>query len=166
MKKIIMKLMVAGLAFVTACDRELDSEGIAEGIIRYPSIEILGDSPFVLEAGTTFEDPGAKAFLGADDISPELEINSGVDSETPGVYTVQYSVSTINELDQTSSVTSSRFVSVTDGDVCALDLSGEFARNTNGITTNVEEVACGVFASDNFFATATFTFTDDMKDQE
>jgi hypothetical protein len=159
MKRILTTILCAGLTAFMSCEPELESEGIAKGIIRYPSIEILGDAPFVLQAGTTFEDPGAKAFLGEDDITDQLESSSTVDESTPGVYKVTYSVSTVNELEQTSEVEVSRFVSVTDGNVCDVDLTGNYERSTNGIVTGVTEVACGVFASDNFFATATFTFT-------
>ncbi len=159
MKKLHILIFAAGLISIVSCEPELESEGLAKGIIRYPSIEVLGDVPLVVAAGSDFQDPGAKAFLGADDISGELDVTSTVDPETPGVYLITYSVSTINELNQPSEVNVSRFVSITDGNVCDNDISAEYKRNTSGIATNVTEVACGVFASDNFFATATFTFT-------
>jgi hypothetical protein len=159
MKKILITILGVGLLPFISCESDLDSEGVTKGVIRYPSIEVLGETPFVLEAGSTFDDPGAKAFLGEDEITDQLEMASSVDAATPGVYTVTYSVATINELDQTSEVQVSRFVSVTDGNVCAEDMTGTYERNTTGIETTVTEVACGVFASDNFFTTATFTFT-------
>src|SRR5688500_19880653 len=121
MKRILTTILCAGLMSFISCESDLESEGIAKGIIRYPSIEVLGETPFVLEAGSTFDDPGAKAFLGEDEITDQLEMSSNVDEATPGVYTVTYSVSTINELDQTSEVQVSRFVSVTAGNVCAED---------------------------------------------
>jgi hypothetical protein len=159
MKRILTTIACAGLIALMSCEPDLKSEGVAKGIIRYPSIEVLGDTPLVVQEGSTFEDPGAKAFLGTDDITGDLEVASDVDTSTPGVYKVTYSVATINELDQTSEVEVSRFVSVVAADACATDLSGVYERNTNGITTTVTEVNCGVFASDNFFTTATFTFT-------
>ena len=69
MKRILTTILCAGLMSFISCESDLESKGIAKGIIRYPSIEVLGETPFVLEAGSTFDDPGAKAFLGEDEIT-------------------------------------------------------------------------------------------------
>ena len=150
MKNIINILFVASLIVLASCEDD-KSEGIAKGVIRYPSILLEGEDPLVIQAGGTFTDPGAKAFLGTDDITGELTSESSVDTNVPGVYQVTYTVTTINELDQESTVVVNRIVSVTDGDVSGVDLSGTYLRDGNPANpvVNVTKIKDGVFQSDN-----------------
>ena len=161
MKNVIqIVLVILFLGAVLSCDRELESEGIAKGVIRYPSILLEGEDPIVIQAGQEFIDPGAKAFLGTDDITEQMETVSTVDTDVPGVYQVTYTVSTVNELDQASTVTASRLVSVTDGDVSGVDLSGTYRRDNNpaNALVTVTKVKDGVFQSDNMRGSATLIF--------
>lgn len=151
MKTIIKTLFLAGLvALVASCEND-ESEGIAEGVIRYPSIVLEGEDPIVIQSGGTFTDPGAKAFLGTDDITEELVSESTVNVNVPGVYQITYTVTTINELDQESTVTVNRIVSVTEGDVSGVDLSGTYLRDGNPANpiVTVIKIKDGVFQSDN-----------------
>lgn len=151
MKNIIKTLFLAGLVTLVASCENDESEGIAEGVIRYPSIVLDGEDPLVMQAGGTFSDPGAKAFLGTDDITSELTSESTVNTNVPGVYQVSYTVTTINELDQESTVTVNRTVSVTDGDVSGVNLAGTYLRDGNPVNpiVNVIKIKDGVFQSDN-----------------
>lgn len=151
MKNIIRTLLLAGLVTLVASCENDESEGIAKGVIRYPSIVLDGEDPFVMQAGGTFSDPGAKAFLGTDDITGELTSESTVNTNVAGVYQVSYTVTTINELDQESTVTVNRTVSVTDGDVSGVDLSGTYLRDGNPANpiVTVIKIKDGVFQSDN-----------------
>lgn len=151
MKNIIKTLFLAGLVALGASCENDESEGIAKGVIRYPSIVLDGEDPFIMQAGGTFSDPGAKAFLGTDDITSELTSESTVNTTVPGVYQVSYTVTTINELDQESTVTVNRTVSVTDGDVSGVDLAGTYLRDGNPANpiVNVIKIKDGVFQSDN-----------------
>lgn len=150
MKYIVKTLFLAGVVALTACEND-ESENIAKGVIRYPSIVLEGEDPLVIEAGGAFTDPGAKAFLGTDDITSELASESNVDAGTPGVYQVSYTVSTVNELGQESTVTVNRTVSVTDGDVSGVDISGTYRRDGNAANplVTVTKIKDGVFQSDN-----------------
>lgn len=151
MKYIIRTIFLAfSVAFFVSCEDD-KSEGIAEGVIRYPSIVLEGEDPYVMQSGNTFSDPGAKAFLGTDDITSELESESTVNTNVPGVYQVTYTVTTINELGQESTVTVNRTVSVTDGDVSGVDLSGTYLRDGNPANpiVTVIKIKDGVFQSDN-----------------
>jgi hypothetical protein len=116
-------------AVFSACEPELESEGIAEGVIRYPSI-ILNEGPSqALVAGEdAYEELGAVALLGADDISSQLVIEGeeDVDASTPGVYPVNYSVTITNELNEPMTVTQTRYVLVTSEDISDVDLSGDY----------------------------------------
>lgn len=122
MKKILI-LSICAL-FTISCDKELDSEGIAAGTIAFPSVIVLGPAQVTIVAGETFNDPGAQAFLGTDEITEQLEISSDVDTSTPGVYSVVYSVSTTNELGDESTVVQQRFVAVVESSAFDIDLSG------------------------------------------
>src|SRR6187401_2706968 len=105
MKKIRNIILLIGLlGVVLSCDRDLASEGITTGVIRFPSIEMQGDPIIVLHPGATYTDAGAKAFLGTDDITNQMEVDNHVNTAVGGIYTVDYTVSTVNELDQESSV--------------------------------------------------------------
>lgn len=156
MKNIIRTLFLAGLvALIASCEND-ESEGIAEGTIRYPSIVLEGEDPLVMQSGGAFTDPGAKAFLGTDDITGELTSESNVNASVPGVYQVSYTVTTTNELDQESTVTVNRTVSVTAGDVSGVDLSGTYLRDGNpaNAVVTVIKIKNGVFQSDNLRGSA------------
>jgi hypothetical protein len=151
MKNILKTIFLAGLVVLAASCEKDETEGIAKGVIRYPSIVLEGEDPFVMQAGGTFSDPGAKAFLGTDDITGELTSESTVNTNVAGVYQVSYTVTTINELDQESTVTVNRTVSVTDGDISGVDLSGTYLRDGNPANpiVTVIKIKDGVFQSDN-----------------
>jgi hypothetical protein len=151
MKKIgNILFLIAVLGVVISCDRELESEGIATGVIRFPSIEMQGDAVQIISAGSTYTDAGAKAFLGAEDISSQLDIDNNVNAAVGGVYTVDYTVTTVNELDQESTVIAQRIVVVAPANPnTAVDLSGTYARSTNGAPAVWTKVADGVYTNDN-----------------
>eukprot|EP00051_Salpingoeca_urceolata_P026487 m.477476 g.477476 ORF g.477476 m.477476 type:complete len:4581 (-) comp20853_c0_seq1:124-13866(-) len=59
-----------------------------------PDITLLGDNPFVIEAGETYQDPGANAWDFIDgDITYRITSVSNVDTRYDGNYTVNYTVS-------------------------------------------------------------------------
>jgi hypothetical protein len=143
--KIIYAILFAGA--ISACERDLESEGIAEGIIRYPSITLNeGEAFSVVAGGGEFEDPGAVALLGEDDISEEIVVEGEVDTSTPGVYPVNYTVSVENEIGEQSVVTETRFVIVTAEDISDVDLSGDYIGTgfaANPVTVHVTKIADG-----------------------
>lgn len=151
MKNVIQILLIIILAFAgLSCEPELESEGIARGVIRYPSILLNGVNPAIIAQGEEFNDPGAQAFLGSDDISDQLETVSTVDTDNYGVYTVSYTVSTINELDQESVVTQLRTVVVVPNNPnTSVDLSGTYTRSSNGAPATWTKVVDGLYINDN-----------------
>ncbi len=132
---------------ISACERDLESEGLTEGLIRYPSITLNeGDAYTVIAGGGTFEDPGAVALLGEEDISDEIIVDGNVDTSTPGVYPVNYTVSVENEIGEQSTVTETRFVIVTSEDISDVDLSGDYIGtgfSANPATVHVTKLADG-----------------------
>ena len=119
--------MIAAFGVVIACERDLESEGITVGLIRYPALQINGDQLIVLRAGVDeFVEEGAVATLGVDDISGQIEMSGEVDDATPGIYEVNYSVTIENELGEESTRSATRTVIVQTDDVKSVDLSGVY----------------------------------------
>lgn len=122
----ILCMLVLTVA-IGACDRELESEGIAVGLIRYPSITLNeGSSVSMVADEGSYVESGAVALLGTEDISNQIQINGAVDTSVPGVYPIKYSVSVENEIGQQSTATQTRFVIVTSEDISDVDLSGSY----------------------------------------
>jgi len=58
-----------------------------------PVISIIGDNPYELRKGTTYNDPGATASDPEDgDITDDIATSSDVDTSSTGTYTVRYNV--------------------------------------------------------------------------
>ena len=125
--KYLFFLILAGS--IVSCEFLESPDGtanVSEGFITFPSITINGDQFITIVAGTPFEDPGAVAMLGTEDITDRMEVSDVVDFNTPGVYILDYSVSVINELDEQSSVTQTRYVAVISESVNGIDFSGQY----------------------------------------
>ena len=118
-------ILMVSCEYFVAPDETLD---VQTGEILFPSITLMGEQYMTFETGTitAFDDPGVEATLGADNISEQVEVSGTVDVNTPGVYTIIYSVTTINALDQESTVTASRFINISSEDVSTVDLSGNY----------------------------------------
>ena len=129
MKKIISIITIA--VILSSCERDLDSEGVVAGEIRFPSITLNGSPSIALLAGTatSVPDPGAVVLLGTDDISDQLVVTGidQIDFNTPGAYPITYSVTTTNELGDESTVTDERYVVIMSEDVANLDLAGNYS---------------------------------------
>ncbi len=73
-----------------------------------PSLTLLGEAEITLECGDSFAEPGATASDNVDgDLSVAVSILGAIDTQTPGTYTLQYSVSDTagNSATQTRTVT-------------------------------------------------------------
>jgi hypothetical protein len=152
----IMLALVTGI-LMSACERDLESEGIAEGILRYPSITLTDGNSFTVVEGNDYEDPGAVALLGEDDITDQMIIDGDVDTSTPGVYPVNYSVSIENEIGQESTVTQTRYVLVTSEDISDVDLSGNYIGTGfagNPLTMSVTKLANGWYSIPDVLSSA------------
>lgn len=148
---------------VSSCDRELDSENITVGEIRFPSIIMKGDNPISYVVGTATEvtDPGVTALLGTDDISSQVEVTGidAIDFDTPGIYPINYRVATVNDLGSESEVNEQRYVVITKEDVSAYDVSGEyfslsksFSGASYGQLMTVRKLANGYFSCTDVYA--------------
>jgi hypothetical protein len=128
----IFGLVIFGLTF-SSCDKE-PSFNYPEGTVGiskvtiYPTLELKGTKRIILAKGATFTDPGVTALEGTNALTPVV---TGLpDMATAGLYTVKY-VAT-NRDGYTASITRQVLVYDPASSAAANDLSGRYARNTNG----------------------------------
>jgi hypothetical protein len=61
--------------------------------VSAPTITLVGDNPFILEVGSLFTDPGATALDSYDgDLTNSIQVTGTVDTNTVGIYTLNYGV--------------------------------------------------------------------------
>lgn len=84
-----MMLALVSLALTNCGDK--DSEGLSR-MTYYPILELKGDASIIVDKGTTFSDPGYTATLNGEDVSDQVVVNSNVNMNKSGVYTVVYSI--------------------------------------------------------------------------
>jgi len=86
-----------------------------------PSIVVLGANPMTVECHTPFVDPGATASDGcAGDLTGDITVSGGVDSDVVGSYVITYEVS-----DGTNTVSVDRTVNVVDTTAPVINLNGQ-----------------------------------------
>ena len=149
MKK-LMIFLLCPILFLVACNKEPDFSypenmvGTSK-IIYYPTIAIKGERLIIIDQGTPYTDSGAVAVLNGEDIEPQVE--GSVDSNTPGVYELNYSASNPEGF----SVTDFRTVVVmsTDEQVSSNDFSGTYNREVTGVDAVWTKVGRGVYQVDN-----------------
>ncbi len=107
MKKNIIIILAAALTLLAvSCKKE--SAGVTR-ITYYPTITLKGDNPLVIKKGGSFTDPGFEAEMNGEDVASQVKVNaSGVDTSTPGIYSVSYSM--VNADGFTSTVTRDVYV--------------------------------------------------------
>lgn len=144
MKKLIIPIILAGFLF-TACKKETkDVSNVVT--VSYPTIMLNGAQIISQPIGTgAYTDPGA---IGTDDLTGATTsltpVINDVDLTTPGFYAVKYTTKNSNGY-----ITSStRLVLVTPVD-STVDLSGTYARTSNGQTVTVTKRGTGLYTTDN-----------------
>ncbi len=152
MKKIIYRLFVLGslLTFIGCHDITSEDPSV---LTYYAVFEMLGDETMVIPVGSSFIDPGVKAFIKDQDVSDRIVITGTVDANNVGLYTLTYSVT--NDDGYTTSI--KRTVIVEDPSI-STDISGSYVtvegtyRDRGGAITNypgfnitITKVASGFF---------------------
>jgi hypothetical protein len=135
------------LCFTIACNKEPDfnyPEGTVgrSKITNFPVLTLQGDEVMVLEKGTAFTDPGVSAKEGTNDLTPT--VSGSVDINTPGVYKINYSA--VNKDGFSASTSRTVVVYSTDASAAAHDLSGNYARTTNGSVAEWTKIGPGVYS--------------------
>jgi hypothetical protein len=75
------------MIFSFACKKDKDKDTTA------PLITIIGDNPYIVGSGTTYNDPGATAYDETDgDITSKIVMTNNVNTADTGTYHVNYNV--------------------------------------------------------------------------
>jgi len=124
MKKIIYITLTLFMLVVMSmgCKRELDSEGVSR-ITYFPELKMSGDLVETVIVGTTYTEPGVKAYENGKEIT--VTITGSVDSQTPGAYVLTYTATNKDGY----SASMSRMVGVITSEAATDDLSGSYQRN-------------------------------------
>jgi hypothetical protein len=138
--KYIVIVLICGL---WSCDQNLETEGISR-ITNYPTILLKGERWNQVAVGGNFVDPGVTALEGDTPLTPT--VTGSVDTNTPGVYTIQYDA--VNK--DGYSASEYRYVGVIAPTVGSVDISGSYRRNAGalGIST-VTKVSGNLYYANN-----------------
>ena len=117
-----------------------DQVGISK-VTYFPILTMKGDNIMVVEKGGTFTDPGVTAKAGESDVP--VTSTGTVNTSTPGVYTINYSAT--NKDGFRASLRRTVAVYSTAADAAAHDLSGNYARTSNGSVASWTKLAPGVY---------------------
>jgi hypothetical protein len=117
-----------------------DQVGISK-VTYFPILTMKGDNIMVVEKGGTFTDPGVTAKAGESDVP--VTSTGTVNTSTPGVYTINYSAT--NKDGFSASLRRTVAVYSTAADAAAHDLSGNYARTSNGSVASWTKLAPGVY---------------------
>lgn len=135
-------ILAAFVLFLTSCEK--DTEGVSKET-AFANFEMTGDPIMFLKPGVTFTDPGVKATENGTAL--EVKSTGAVNTSVVGVYKINYAAVNSDGYPGTTS----RQVVVFDvtPDVAEIDLSGSYARNTNGSLAVFSRIAPGVYSVSN-----------------
>lgn len=158
MKKVIYSLLLfCGLFGLWGCEKT--TEGLTK-VTHYVNFELNGDDPMLVPVGSTFSDPGVIAMEGEEDVTASVTVNSDVNADQIGLYSVSYSAANADGF----SSSAKRSVIVYDPEVTT-DAAGDYTvdssvsyRKVNGeqvlfkgdFSVSVTLVAPGIFAVSDF----------------
>lgn len=133
-------MILASFAILfSSCEKK--SEGISRET-AFPSFTMAGNKTIFLTLGQTYTEQGVKAKEGDKDLTVKIE--GTVNTSAAGVYTLTYSA--INSDEFPGSVSRRVVVSDISPAAAANDLSGDYARSTNGSIAEWTRVAPGVYS--------------------
>lgn len=137
--------LILAFVIISACNKEkINNTDTKVGISRvtfFPSLTLNGSDYVAVNMGDTYTDPGATATVGGADVP--VTIDGTVDINEPGVYAITYSAKNSDGF----SASARRFVVVysTSDDAAANDLSGDYARTSNGSIATWTKIGPGVY---------------------
>lgn len=123
-----------------SCD--VESTGDVSEVTYYAVIEIIGETEVIINQGDSWTDPGADVTLAGEPYP--YDTDTVVDTNVPGVYTINYSA--VNDLGFEASA--SRTVVVIANAASIYNLEGSWARS-NGSSGNCVRVSDRYYTYDN-----------------
>ncbi len=138
-------LLFAFIVIISACNKDkINNTDTKVGISRvtfFPTLTLTGSAYQAVSVGSPYTDPGAKAIVAGAEVP--VAVNGSVDIQSPGVYTLTYSATNADGF--SASATRTVAVYSTSSDAAANDLSGDYARTSNGVIATWTKVAPGVY---------------------
>lgn len=123
-KTIILSLVAMGLLFAS-CEKV--DHAVNQKVTYYPVFDIQGGSTVAWQLGDSWVDPGFTAEYKGEDITSEVDIDTNLDVDTPGIYSVKYSF--VNE--DGFAVSADRTVVVYDvANASTVDIAGTYTKTT------------------------------------
>jgi hypothetical protein len=115
----------------------------------------LGDAVMIVDRGSTFNDPGVYAEMNGEDVSSQVVVESDVDANTGGIYSITYTITNPDGIsrsgsrevivqDVTPSVIANGEYSVIAG-THRTNLNTSANTNYSGYTISIYQVSPGVF---------------------
>lgn len=119
LQRLYIGLLALAMLVLGACEKEETGLSVSR-VTKFATFEMAGDALVFLTTGDSFQDPGAKAFEGDQEVN--VTATGAVDTNTPGYYTITYSAT--NSDGFAASVV--REIVVVDPDAAQDDLSGKY----------------------------------------
>jgi hypothetical protein len=145
MKKIVQLLFLSLIIVLGACNKEeinnTDTQVGHSRITFFPIVSLKGERYIAVAKGGTYTDPGVTATEGGQPITATAA--PAVNTAVPGVYSVVYTAT--NKDGFSAQVLRTVVVYETDAAAAAQDLSGNWARSTNGSIATFTKMAPGVY---------------------
>src|SRR5689334_15835888 len=145
MKKVIQLMFLALIIVLGACnEKEIHNTDTQIGQSRvtfFPLLTLKGPKFIAVAKGGTYTDPGYTATEGGQPI--QATASPAVNTASPGVYSVVYTAT--NKDGFSSQAYRIVIVYDTDATAAAQDLSGNWARTSNGSVATFTKLAPGVY---------------------
>ncbi|MFN8322509.1 MAG: DUF5011 domain-containing protein [Chitinophagales bacterium] len=143
MKKITFILATLVL-LVSSCKKSEDQFPSKTKVVSSPTITLNGDPVVILNVGDSYTEQGATYYDSTYGDNGSISSSTVVSTNQEGFFVITYNA--VNQYGFTSSAV--RLVAVTSADD-ALDVSGDYARVSNGYPVTVTKVGRGVFQTGN-----------------
>lgn len=158
MKKILLSLFVAcGSLMFWSCSE--DSQDPSK-VTYYITFEMNGEETMSIPVGTVFNDPGVVAMEGETDVTDGVKVDSNVNTDKIGVYTVSYSATNVDGFDSSierTVVVYDPAITASMGGTYTIDPSkstrsyaGTVSNFSNDFTVSLTELAPGIYQVSDF----------------
>ena len=131
-------------------------------VTYYITYTMNGDEVMTVPVGGTFDDPGVVAMEGETDVTANVKIDSNVDTNKVGVYTVTYSATNVDGFDSSISRTVAVYDPAITEDMSGTytvdpaqsnrDANGSVSNFANSFTVTLTALAPGVYEVSDFLA--------------
>jgi len=155
MKKFIPLFCSLLAVLFVACNKDEihnteDQVGISR-VVQFAVLQMSGSEYMSVVKGSTFTDPGVKAFEGSNEIP--VTITGSVNTDETGLYILTYSAT---NTDGFSATTTRTVVVIASNELPDVDLSGKYDYvGSSTYTSTVTKVAEGTYTTDNAWSGAT-----------